>query len=166
MNLEPLRAALRAEADAEAEQRRDEVEEEGTRRLAEARVRADAIVEQARRDGVQEAERQARRWRASARRRARELRLEAERSLVDELRLRAYDAALELRTDPRYPELLERLSDAARSQLGTDVRLEVDPPEVGGVVARAGSMSVDYSLPALVDRAIVDLDGELEGLWR
>ncbi len=166
MNLEPLRAALRAETDAEAEGQRAEAEEAGARRLAEARTQANAIVEQARLDGEQAAEREARRRRASASRRARELRLEAERSLVDELRLRAHAAALQLRTDRRYPELLERLSEAARSQLGPDAELEVDPPGVGGVVAGAGSTSVDYSLPALVDRAIEELDGKLESLWR
>ena len=38
--------------------------------------------------------------------------------------------------------------------------------ELGGVVGRAGSTSVDYTLPALVERAIAELDGRLETLWR
>lgn len=166
MNLEPLRAALKAEADAAAERRRAEAETAGARRLAGAQAQAAAIVEQARVEALRAAVREGNRRRAAASRRARELRLEAQRSLIDELRVRARGAALELRTDPRYRELLDRLSETARSQLGPAAELEIDPPHAGGVIARSGSHTVDYSLPVLVDRTIAELDGAVEGLWR
>lgn len=166
MTFEPLRAALMAEAEAEAKRRRAEVDETCERGLADAQAKARTLTEQGRLEGELAAAQEALRRRAAATRRARELRLQAQRALIDELRLRTHEASLRLRTEPGYPLLLDRLSEAARSQLGPAAELEVDPPDLGGVLARAGSASVDYTLPALVDRAIVDLDGELEALWR
>jgi hypothetical protein len=84
---------------------------------------------------------------------------------VDELRRRAREAALELRERPDYPELLECLSDAARSQLGDDAELEVDLPGRGGVIGRRGNASVDYTLPAMADRTIDEMGVALERLW-
>jgi vacuolar-type H+-ATPase subunit E/Vma4 len=166
MNLESLRIALRVEAETEVARRRAQVDEACERRLAEAQATAREVTEQGRLEGVQAATRESLRRRAAANRRARELRLAAERALLDELRLRARQAALQLRVDPRYGDLLERVSQVARSQLGADTEVVVDPPDIGGVLARAGSTSVDYTLPALVDRAIAELDGQLETLWR
>jgi hypothetical protein len=166
MNLEPLREVLRAQAETEDRRRRTAVEEDCKRRIAAAEAQARSLVEQGRVEGEQEAKRQALRRRAVASRRARELRLEAQRMLLEELRLRARDAALERRSDLTYRELLDRLARATRVQLGPDAALEVDPPAVGGVVGRADGRSVDYSLTTLVERAIEDLDGSLEALWR
>lgn len=166
MNLEPLREALRAQADADAERRRAEVDDECERRVTTAEAEARSLAEQGRREGERAAAQEALRRRALASRRGRELRLEAQRALIDELRLRAHEQALELRADPRYRELLDRLSSTARSQLGPHAELEVDPAGAGGVVGRAGRQSVDYTLPTLVERAIEDLDGTLEALWR
>ena len=93
--------------------------------------------------------------------------LKDQQEYMDQHRAVAQDlAALQLKTDRRYPELLERLSQIATAQLGAGAKLEIDPPELGGVVARAGARSVDYTLPSLVDRAIGELDGKLETLWR
>lgn len=166
MNLGSLRTALRVEAETQAAKRLAEVDEACKRRLAEAHARARELAHEGRLEGARLAERNSLRRRAAANRRARELRLAAERGLVEELRLRAGEGALLLRKDPRYGELIDRVSQAARSQLGADAEVEVDPPDVGGVRARAGSTSVDYTLPALVDRAIAELDGQLEMLWR
>ena len=57
-----------------------------------------------------------------------------------------------LRGAAGYPALLERLTRAARDQLGADAEVEVDPG-IGGVIGRTGRTSVDYTLPALADRA-------------
>ncbi len=165
MNLDSLRTALRLEAETEAAKRLTQVDEACERRLAEAQARARGLAHQGRLEGARQAERNSLRRRAAANRRARELRLAAERGLVEELRLRAGKEALLLRKDPRYGELIDRVSQAARSQLGGGAEVEVDPA-VGGVRARAGSTSVDYTLPALVDRAIAELDGQLETLWQ
>ena len=124
MNLESLRTALRVEAETEAAKRRTEVDEACERRLAEAQAKARELTEQGRLEGAHVAARKSLRRRAAANRRARELRLAAQRGLIDELRLRGREAALELRKDPRYEELLERLSQAAKSQLGADAEVE------------------------------------------
>jgi vacuolar-type H+-ATPase subunit E/Vma4 len=166
MNLDSLRTALRLEAETEAANRLTQVDEACKRRLAEAHATARELTDQGRHEGARLAERDALRRRAVAKRRARELRLAAQRELIDELRMRSKGAALGLRKDPRYEELLDRLSKLAKSQLGADAEVEADQPELGGVVAYAGSRSVDYTLPALVDRAIAELDGQLETLWQ
>jgi vacuolar-type H+-ATPase subunit E/Vma4 len=165
MNLDPLRAALQAEVKAEASRRRAEVDAACKGRLAMASEQARALSLQGKLDGEQAAAHDALRRRGGANRRARELRLSAQRALIDELRQRTREAALELRTDARYPDLLARLEQAAQSQLGPAAALEIDPPGLGGVRARSGSASVDYTLPALVDRAIEDLQGRVETLW-
>jgi vacuolar-type H+-ATPase subunit E/Vma4 len=165
MNLDPLRRALRAETEAETERRRSEVAAECDRIVADAESAARALVHEARLDGERTAAREAARRRAGAGRRAREVRLAAQRDLVEELRRRARQTVLQLRERPGYPELLERLSDAARSQLGEDAELVVDPPGRGGVIGRLGDVSVDYTLPAIADREIDDLGLELERLW-
>jgi vacuolar-type H+-ATPase subunit E/Vma4 len=166
VNLEPLRGGLRAQADADAARRRLEVDEECRRLVSAAEAEARSLTAEGRGEGERAAVREALRRRALASRHGRELRLEAERALIDDLRVRARVKALALRGDRRYSELLERLSRVARSQLGPDAQLEIDPEDAGGVVGRAGRRSVDYTLPMLVDRAIEDLDGELEALWR
>ncbi len=165
MNLDSLRTTLRVEAETAAAQRLAQVDEACERRLAEAHARARKLADEGRLEGARLAERNSLRRRATANRHARELLLAAESELLDDLRLRATKASLELRTDLRYQELLERVSQLARSQLGAGTEVEADA-ERGGVVGRAGSTSVDYTLPALVERAIAELDGQLEKLWR
>jgi vacuolar-type H+-ATPase subunit E/Vma4 len=166
MNLESLRTALLGEAETEVVRRCAQVDEACERRLAEAQAKAAELIEQARLEGVHAAAKDSLRRRGAANRQARELRLAAQRGLIDELRLRAVETALQLREDSRYAELLERVSRVARSQLGADAEVELDPPGLGGVMARAGTTSVDYTVPTLVDRAIAELDGQLETLWR
>lgn len=166
MNLGPLRAALLEQADADAERRRGEVEAECARRLEAARAEAGVLVEQGRLEGRRAARQEGARRRGAAHRRAREAELAARGALFEELRSRARAGAVELRSDPGYPALLDRLTGAARAQLGADAEIEVDRPGGGGVGARSGRRSVDYTLPALADRALADLGGEVEKLWR
>jgi vacuolar-type H+-ATPase subunit E/Vma4 len=166
MDLGSLRAAVLDEAEADVARRRAAVEVEAEHRLAAARAEAGALVEQGRLEGRLAGERESARRRGAASRSAREARLGARGSLYDELRSRAAAEALALRSEPGYRDLLDRLVATARAQLGAGAQLEIDPPGVGGVRARSGSRSVDYSLPVLVDRVLADLDGEVEKLWR
>lgn len=165
LNLEPLRAALRAETDVEIGARLEAVDSECARLLAEAESNAHGLVRRGRRDGERAAAKEAVRRRATAMRRAREIRLRAQQRQIEELRRRAREAVLHARDDSRYPELLERLAAEVRGQLGPAATVELDPEALGGVIGRHGSTSVDYSLPALVERAIDDLDTNLERLW-
>lgn len=164
MNLEPLRRALRAETEAEAARRRAEVAAECEQIVAEAERAAQTLAHEARLEGECAAAREAARRHAAAARHARETSLAARRNLVDELRRRSRLAVLDLREQPDYPALLERLSAAARSQLGDEAELVVDPPG-GGVIGRRGDASVDYTLTAMADREIDGMGAELERLW-
>lgn len=166
MSLEPLRHALRAETDAEVQGRLAEVDAECARVVADAEAKAREFATQGRREGEDAAAREAVRRRATATRRAREIRLQAQRRQVEELQRRSREAILRLHDDSRYPELLDRLVRTARDQLGPDAEVELDPPGLGGVIGRKGRTSVDYTLPALVDRTIASLGDELEVLWR
>jgi vacuolar-type H+-ATPase subunit E/Vma4 len=166
MSLEPLRGALRAETDAEMQGRFAEVDAECARVVADAEAKARELTKQGRREGEDAAAKEAVRRRATATRRAREIRLQAQSRQVEELQRRSREAILRLQEDSRYPELLDRLARAARDQLGPDAEVELDPPGLGGVICRKGRTSVDYTLPALVDRTIASLGDELESLWR
>src|ERR1035437_5695471 len=70
-----------------------------------------------------------------------------------------------LRGGRGYPELLQRLAAAARRDLGEDAEVEIDPPGLGGVRARAGSRRVDYTLASLADRRVEDLGPLLARRW-
>lgn len=166
MSLAPLRESLLGAVRAEAESTRLRDEEAGGAALAVAREQAERLVEDARLAGERAAGREAARAHAAAARQARESRLDVERSLVDELRARVLDATRAARSDPRYGKLLDRLAKRALAQLGPEAELVRDPPETGGLRARAGRRSVDYTLPVLVDRAIEELGASLEELWR
>jgi len=166
MNLEPLRHALMAEADGEEKRRLAEIDQTCEVELSAARARATSLTAHSRAEGERAAEQEARRRRGAASRRRRELRLAAQRELVDELRQRTLAAALASRGEPRYRALLARLERRVRSQLGSEVEIDEDPPGLGGVRARAGERSVDYTLPTLVERAIAGLGEEVAELWR
>jgi vacuolar-type H+-ATPase subunit E/Vma4 len=165
VNLESLRAAFLQRAEEDAARRRAEVEAECERRLAAARERARSLVEQAKLEGQTAGEEEGVRRRRLAERAAREKRLAARGEIYEALRSRAREDAFALRAEPGYGALLDRLADVARRQLGPAAAIEVDPA-AGGILAHSGARSVDYTLPALVDRALVELDGEVEQLWR
>jgi vacuolar-type H+-ATPase subunit E/Vma4 len=166
MTLEPLREALRAEADAEVKRRLGAVEDECTRLVADAEAEAHALVRQGRLDGEAAAGREGTRRRAAATRKAREIRLRARQRQMEELERLARAAVLDARSDDRYPALLERLAAVVREQLGPDAEIEIDPAGLGGVIGRRGRATVDYTLPALAERAIAGLGEEVERLWR
>ncbi len=166
MNLEPLRRALRAETEAAAVERRTEVAARCDRVVAVAEAEARRLTRQGRLEGGQVAEREAGRRRATASRRSREIVLAARRRQLESLRRSARGAVQDVRGDPRYPELLDRLSQAVRAQLGDDAEVAVDPSGLGGVIGRRGSASVDYTLPRLADRVVDGMGEELETLWR
>jgi vacuolar-type H+-ATPase subunit E/Vma4 len=166
MTLEPLREALRAEADAERKRRLRAVEDECARLVADAEAEAHALVRQGRLDGEAAARREGARRRDAATRKAREIRLRARQRQIEELDRRARAAVLDARTDDRYPALLERLASVVREQLGPDAEVEIDPAGLGGVIGHRGKATVDYTLPSLAGRAITDLGEEVERLWR
>jgi vacuolar-type H+-ATPase subunit E/Vma4 len=166
MSLEPLRAALLADVEADIARRLAAVEEECRRAVAAAEAEAEKIVGRGRDEGEAAAAKEALRRRATATRRAREIRLRGQQRQVEELERRSRPAVADLREDSRYGALLEQLRAAVREQLGADAEIEVDPGGLGGVIGRRGGASVDYTLPALAERALEGLGEEVDGLWR
>ncbi len=142
-----------------------EADGECRERLADARRHADELVARARGQGEAEGRVEAEREQALEGLLARTDVLAAQRRAYEELQRRARVAVLGLRGEPGYPELLERLAAAARRDLGDGTRLEIDPPDAGGVRGTAGSLSVDYTLVTLADRCIRELGPGLRRLW-
>jgi vacuolar-type H+-ATPase subunit E/Vma4 len=165
VSLDPLRRAILEQAQAEADRIRAGAAERAERTVSAAEREGAALAERARADGAALGRLRGARELAAGRRNARTYVLQAERDLYDELRGRAREAVLGLRSDPVYPALLEALAAAARRQLGEDVELEIDCPQAGGVRASVAGRSVDYSLTTLADRCLARLGDRIEELW-
>lgn len=165
MTLDAARDALLADARERAAGMLAAADAETAERTARARREADALVARARARGEVEGRVAAARTVAVERSFARMKVLAAQRAASDEFRGRARIAVLALRDAPDYPDLLDRLAALARRDLGDGTELERDPPDVGGVRARTGTRSVDYTLVALADRCVEALGSRLQRLW-
>ena len=117
---------------------------------------------QARADGAEQARPVAAAELSRSRRAARSVALGANLVAHDEMAGRIRAAVLGLRDEPGYPELRDRLARAARQAAGP--RAEVSEHPAGGVIARAGGVVVDCSLPRMADRAIEALGPRIAGL--
>jgi vacuolar-type H+-ATPase subunit E/Vma4 len=157
--------ALLAEAGRRAREIVALAEREADERVEHARGRADALVAEARAQGDADGRLEAAREEAVARFSARMTVLAEQNASYEELRRRARTAVLTLREEPAYPELLERLAAAARRDLGDGAQLQIDPPDLGGVLGSAGTRTVDYTLVALADRCVDGRGPRLAALW-
>jgi hypothetical protein len=164
--LAPFRKAVLREAHARSDQLERDAQAEVAAQLAAAEQDAERLVTAEREAGQRAAENALARERMAARRQARELTLASQHEASRAVRQRAIETLERMHqgSDPAYRALVDRLARLAREQLGPESELDTDPPH-GGLVARLGHRSVDYTLPALVDRAMADLGPELEGLW-
>jgi len=165
MNLEAYRRGRLEEARANAERLAAEGESMAAARIDEASGAAIAIIAEARADGAAQADREMAITRTHEQRRSHRIVLEARRRAYEDLGTRGRAGARELRPDPAYPALLDRLEQLTREQLGDGALIERDPAD-GGVVAEFEGRRVDYSLPALVERCLRTLGAEIEELWR
>jgi hypothetical protein len=165
LTVDVARDALLADAQASAQRIIAEADAEALERIEAARRAATDIVARARAQGEAEgrvlAAREAAREAALARMEV----LAARGAAYEEFRRRACAAALALRDEAGYADLLAGLAAAARRDLGDDADLEVDPPDAGGVRARLGTRLVDYTLPALAARCVEALGPRLRRLW-
>jgi len=164
VTLEPVSAALMDDARQEARRLRAEAEREASATGEAAQREAERLVAAARAVGEDEARAVAATELARARRQARELVQGARRAAYDRLQAEARQAASDLRGAPGYAALIDGLARAACRQLGEDAVVTVDDA-VGGLVARAGSRSVDYRLPVIADRCLAALGADVESLW-
>ncbi len=117
--LAPVREALLADARSEAGRTLAEADAEVDAVRARTAAECDRIRREARARGEADAEELLGAERARVRRQARAVVLRARGEAYDELRRRARDAAVALRTVPDYPALRARLVEQARSLVGT-----------------------------------------------
>ena len=153
--LEPVRAAMLQRAARRADQIAGQARAAAAALAAEARGNADAVVERARADGAARARPVAAAELSRSRRAARSVSLGANLAVYDEIAGRIRAAVLGLRDEPGYPALRDRLAGAASQVAGPQAEVSEDP--AGGVVARAGAVVVDCSLPRMADRAVAAL---------
>ena len=153
-------AEAQAQALREAARRRAEEITEQARAEAAALVAARLAVAQALAD-LHERERF-----AQARARARATVLDAQSAVLSEAVSAVRAAVQSLCGDPRRERLLERLALDARERLAPAGPVSITAAGDGGLVARAGSLSIDYSLQAQVDRLLDAMANELAGLWQ
>jgi len=161
--LAPVRASLRATAQKSAAEAQEKARAEVQEILDAAHRKADSIRAAAVASGESAGRSQAALRSARNRRQAHEAVLTQQNSLLLELRLRVTEAAIALRSDPRYPELVERLTERAHVMLGAEASCTESPD--GGVVAEQGSRRLDLSLPTLALGTLESLTAEISTLW-
>jgi len=163
-SLQPVRRALLDDAAAAAASLIDEARTVADRLVTDAEQQAAREIDTARQRGERSARAQVERDLARALATARSVVLEAQRRVHDEVIRAAHEAVIDIRADPRYPALLDHLESEAREQLGRGAIIERDP-NGGGVVGAADGRGVDYTLPALADRALAVHADEVAQLW-
>lgn len=155
VSAEGIRKSMLQAADSRALEILAEARRQADRNRQDAGAKAARLIAAARQDGIRAADAVIAPQRLAARRAAREMLLRAQSEVVAEISARSRAAALEFRHDPDYPRLLETLEASARARLGPNAVIEPDP--AGGVRARAGNLTLDYSLAALADHAVSQL---------
>jgi vacuolar-type H+-ATPase subunit E/Vma4 len=160
--LEPVRAAMLRRAAEQADRITGQARDSAQAVVAEARRVADAALAQARAEGDAQARPVAAAQLNRSRRAARSVALGARLAAHDEIAGRIRSAILRLRDEPGYPELRDRLARAAGQAAGPQAEVSEHP--AGGVVARAGGVVVDCSLPRLADRVVEALGPRIAGL--
>jgi vacuolar-type H+-ATPase subunit E/Vma4 len=166
VTLESVEEAALASARADAQAVLSAARERTRALLAAAHAEAAALVEERRAAAERLADLERQVSLAAARSEARAIVLRAQQSILADAAAAAHTAARRLASGPRYGRLVERLTAEARERLAHAGPLEIFAAPGGGVVARAGSREIDYSLDAQVDRWLEALPDTLERLWQ
>lgn len=162
--LRPVRTALQERARDDASRVIAEAERDATRVAADARSRAQEILDAARVAGEADAAASANAERSRTRRALRGNELAAQRAAEERLRDEVITAVRLLRTDADYPVLRDRLRERAFALLGPDAVITEDP--AGGVVAVNGGRRLDLRLDVFAARALERFGPRLDGLWK
>ena len=165
VTLDALEQATLLDAREHADAIRSAAEARAQALVAAAQADADALLAEQRAKAERQAQLEERRQLALARADAHGLVLHAQRSVLSEAKAAVHTAAQALREDPRYAHLLARLEAQARARLASAGAVQVASTPDGGLIARAGSLQIDHSLHAQVERCLRGLAGELQRLW-
>lgn len=161
--LAPVRRSLLTAAHQEAADLRRDAAAKALAVLEAAQRDADRIRAAAAAEGAATARSQAALRSARVRRQAHETVLTRRNALRLDLQRQVRQAAVELRTDPRYPRLLALLTEQSQALLGAGATVTESPQ--GGVVAQAGSRRLEMSLPVLAIRTLESMTQEVCELW-
>lgn len=161
--LVPVRAALLAEARAEADRLLAQVDAEAAATIARAEAEADGIRGEARAQGEADAAAVLAAERARARRQARAIVLAAQRDVYEDLRASVLRRLPALRAEAAYGAWRDRLRERVHTELGADAVVTEHPD--GGVVGELGGRRVAYTLAGLAEQALDELGEDVEGLW-
>jgi len=133
--------------------------------LQAARTEGEHLVRAAQEEGTTTAQRFAAAELADARREARSVVLEAQRTLYERVRQAALDELADQEGSLAAADLVARLGDIARARLGerADVRQHVEGRP--GIVAVRDGVVLDLSAPVLVELELQTLGDVLEELW-
>lgn len=163
--LEPVHEALLEDAKARADRILVEATREAALAIDEAEREANTEIGRAERRGETSARVRADQMLAQARGDAQGDVLEYKEDVRRRFHQAVRAASLDLESDGRYPDLIDMLEVLARKQLGPAARIERDPDGLGGIAAVDGLRRVDYTLPALAERALDALADKVALLW-
>ena len=158
--LEAVREAHLAEARVHAAELLAHAREVAAGIVDQAQAEAAELTRRAEEEGLTSAEQDTGREWTAARRRARAIRLAAQRSAYESLRARAARA---VEADPRTRGLLRSIADAARMRLGPGASVTLEP---GAVIASRRTTHFRWTVEEAVDASLEGLAPELEELWR
>ncbi|USX53930.1 hypothetical protein [Lentzea sp. HUAS12] len=158
--LAPVRAALLAEARAEAERELTAARLDADATLARARARASSILDAAAQEGRADAASSIAAEHEKARRAARTVELTAQGEIYDELLQRVTAAVARAFTEPSRRE---QLVAAVHAQLGAGAVVRDAPG--GGVTGEVTGRLVDLGVQAVTGRAVDALGDEVRALW-
>lgn len=161
--LAPLRAALYAAAEAEADEIGSRAAEEVEEVLSAARRRAEEVVADAAAQGTAGARATAALRSARARRDANERVLAAQESLRRALVDQVVRAAQDLRGEPRYAAWVDHLTSRCHEALGP--LATVAPSPSGGVIGELDNRRLDLSVPVLAAATVEAHAAEVRKLW-
>jgi vacuolar-type H+-ATPase subunit E/Vma4 len=164
-DLHALDDALRRSVEERVESLLARARRDAAARVERAQQEADADARRARAEGEATAALILERENARMRRDSATIVLDAKRAALRELRDRVHEAVRGLRAEPDYDDLLDGLTARARARLGSDAQVIRDPADVGGIIAEQAGQRLDYTLPALADRALAGLGEAIEDLW-
>ena len=166
MTLEAVQNAALDGASADAHAIQSAARNRAEQTVADARAHAAALLAERRAAAEALADLEEHERLAQARGDARAIVLRAQRAVLNGATAAARTAAVALIDDPRYERLNEALAAEARQRLAGSGPVQIVTAPNGGLVARAGSRELDYSLSAQVERLLDALGEQLERLWR
>jgi len=158
--LDPVRIHHVSDARARADAILREARTQAAAILDESAAEAAGLIRQAEHDGQSSADLDTNRGWAAARRRARGIRLAAQRDAYDALRTAVVAA---VRTDQRREAMLEDIAGRARDLLGPAAKVIVDGDAVR---ASRDSIHIRWTLQDAVDQSLSRHGPEIEELWR